>query len=250
MRALSNLADRLTLLRIVLTRRFIWPELSEVMQKRYYPVRDVRASAQPLSFAARLPRTDRPAPDFAAAIGPLAAFAPAGTPDWASEAAVSECLGELAFRLGAAKVIEVGCFTGTTSAHLALGLRAAGGGGRLWCVDGDQAFLDVARANLGRLGLADAVEFICSHSTDAALVSKLPAEADLIFLDTSHEYAETARELALFLPLLKRGGYLAMHDSIKFQGVRRCVNELATRFEVLTFATQYGNGLSLLWAKD
>ena len=250
MRALSNLADRLTFLRIVLTRRFIWPEISEILQKRYYPVRDVRANVQPLSLAARLPRTDRPAPDFAVAIGPLSAFAPPGAPEWASEVAVSEFLGTLAFHLGAARVIEVGCFTGTTSAHLALGLRTAGAGGRLWCVDGDQAFLDVARANLGRLGLADNVEFICSHSTDAAVVRKLPAEADLIFLDTSHEYAETARELALFLPLLKRGGYLAMHDSIKFQGVRRWVNELAARFEVLTFATEYGNGLSLLWAKE
>ena len=36
---------------------------------------------------------------------------------------------------------------------------------------------------------------------------------DIIFIDTSHEYAHTMQELNIFVPLLSKNGFLAFHDS-------------------------------------
>ncbi len=41
----------------------------------------------------------------------------------------------------------------------------------------------------------------------------LAPQADLIFLDTSHQYQHTVAELAVWLPLLKVGGTILFHDT-------------------------------------
>jgi cephalosporin hydroxylase len=41
----------------------------------------------------------------------------------------------------------------------------------------------------------------------------LPVRADLLFIDTSHEYAHTCQELAAWLPYVARGGSVVLHDT-------------------------------------
>jgi len=54
-----------------------------------------------------------------------------------------------------------------------------------------------------------------SSSWDPSLPEKMGVtEVDFLFIDTSHKAPETASELALWLPLLKVGGWAVFHDTL------------------------------------
>lgn len=59
---------------------------------------------------------------------------------------------------------------------------------------------------------ADDIEFGCQFR-DWALREELPNEIDILFIDTSHEFGHTRRELATWLPLLSRSGKAILHDT-------------------------------------
>jgi predicted O-methyltransferase YrrM len=240
----SNLGPRLRLLRTAFTRRFIWPDLTAMVKAHGFELREIRANVHPLRFAAPLFGAVGPGPDYARTLGPAEKFQLAGSHAWNSEPSVSEFLGDLAFLQRARVVVELGCYVGWTSAHLALGLKASGG--RLWCLDYDARFLAAAQNNLMERGLADQANFIKGMSLDPQVLAALPAKIDLLFIDTSHEYEDTIREIAAYEPRLAPGGMIALHDSLSQNGVRRAVLDVWDRFETLTFATEFGNGVTVL----
>lgn len=246
----SNLAQRFRLLRTALGRRFIWHDMTAMVKQHGFELRDVRGNIHPLKFARQFYEGLPVPPAFAQRIGPATEFALATTYAWNSEPSVSEFLGELAFYQRARTVVELGCYVGWTSAHLAAALEANGAHGRLWCVDFDARFLSAAQSNLARLGLAASVEFIHGMSDDAAVVAQLPAEIDLLFIDTSHEYEPTLNEIALYAPRLSRNGRIVLHDSISQNGVRRAVDTVGDGYQTHTFATEYGNGVTVLTPRD
>lgn len=247
MSIITNLEQRLRLLRTALTQRYIWRDLTTMVKTHGYELREIRANTQPLRFARQLGLTQSaPPPDFARHIGPPESFALAQVHAWNSEPSASEFLGEIAFLKRPQAIVELGCFVGWTSAHFALGLKAAGSSGRLWCIDYNANFLEAARANLGRLGLAGSVEFVQGFSLEPKVLSKLPAQIDLLFVDTSHEYKDTLEEIAAYLPRLAPDGLIVLHDSISQDGVRRAIFDRWHEFETLTFATEFGNGITVL----
>jgi len=245
MSLVSNLRPRLRLLRLALTRRYFWADLAAMVKSEGYEVREIRANVHPLRFASFLPKTVGPVPNFSG-LGPGDAFALAGTHAWNSEPSVSTFLGELAFRQRPQTVVELGCYVGWTSAHIALGLRAAGDQGRLWCVDTERRFLDAAAENLRQHDLIHRVSFVEGFSTDGQVLAALPSSIDLLFIDTSHEYRPTLAEIEIYLPRLAPGGLIALHDSISQDGVRRAIFDRWSEFETLTFATEAGNGVTVL----
>jgi len=248
MSLVSNLGQRLRLLRTTLTRRFIWHDLTAMVKSHGYELREIRANTHPFRFARQFVGHGdaTPPPDFAQRIGSPNQFELASSHAWNSEPSVSEFLGELAFYQRANNVVELGCYVGWTSAHIALGLQAAGNGGQLWCLDYDARFLDAARSNLTRLGLNGSVKFVKGLSLESATLAALPKTIDLLFIDTSHEYRDTLNEIAAYLPKLAPGGLIVLHDSISQDGVRRAVFDRWPDFETLTFATEFGNGLTVM----
>jgi predicted O-methyltransferase YrrM len=46
-----------------------------------------------------------------------------------------------------------------------------------------------------------------------AVAVDLPAEVDVLFIDTSHHYEHTLNELRLYVPRVKSGGVVLMHDT-------------------------------------
>jgi predicted O-methyltransferase YrrM len=219
------------------------------MANKDHRITDIRANANPLTFVEALVGNKIPIPNFAETLGMTNNFERLGTPKWSSESSVSEFLGELVFRLHARTVVELGCFIGWTSAHLALGLREAGMKGKLWCVDSEARFLEDARANLARLELDQLVTFLCGQSTDEALLANLPSVIDVVFIDTGHSYETTRKEIVTYAQRLNPGGCIILHDSIGFPGVRRAVAEVWDQFHSLTFATERSNGVTVLWSK-
>jgi predicted O-methyltransferase YrrM len=234
----DNLNPRLRMMRTAITRRFIYDDLIGMVRDYGVKYDDVRGNTGPLDFAQELFGTQLdPAPDFATAIQPWQTFTPCDAPAiFNSEPSVARFLGQLVFHRRMQIVIELGCFVGWTTAHLALGMKACGVSGRIVCVDYMQRYLDLMQANLRRHGLDASVTPLRGMSLDSAVLAALPPKADLIFLDTSHAYPDTLREVLAYAPLLAPRGCLVMHDSISLAGVRRSLEELPER----------GNGVTVL----
>ena len=243
-RLFRNLAVRLRLLRIACGRRYVYHDLARLLPPAAPEISDLRGDINPFALAREFPPSPGGLPDFAG-IGPAAAFTRPELPPWNSEPGVAEFLGELIIRRKMRLVVELGSFVGWTSAHLARALRH-NGAGRLHCVESVPDFIEVARANLARLGLIDWVEFLAGESLDASILARLPAAVDLVFLDTTHQYDATVKEIACYASRLTPQGCLVLHDSIRWGGVRRAVQEAAAAFRVFTFATEQGNGLTVL----
>ena len=49
---------------------------------------------------------------------------------------------------------------------------------------------------------------------------------DFAFIDASHSYEDVKADILAWLPKIKPGGFIAMHDFGLFEGVTRAVNEL------------------------
>ncbi len=244
----SNLAPRLRLLRTALTRRFIYADLVSAAREYGIDYLDVRGDTGPIDLACRIfgPALET-APDFARLIEPPEKFTPPGSPAlFNSEPSVARFLGQLAFHRRATRVIELGCFVGWTTAHLACAL-AARGAGQIHALDLDPGCLDTMQANLRRHHWDSAVTPVCGRSLDAAVLRVLPAQADVIFLDTSHAYPETRDEILAYIPRLAPGGCLVMHDSVSASGVRRSLLELPAHLRIHTFATERSNGVTVLF---
>lgn len=243
----ANLAARAGLLRTALTRRFIYDDL--VMMAKSYGVRydDVRADVHPLEFARlALPGPSHLAiPDWCSLDADAANFTPSEFPQqFNSEPSVSRFLAELAFRQSARTVIELGCFVGWTTAHLAHALRSAGGG-TVYAVDASRKYLDIMNANLRRHGLEHLASPVHGFSEDKEVLAVLPQQADLIFIDTGHNYPQTLREIHLYTPRLAPRGFIVLHDSMSAVGVRRSLLEVKG-FRKMTFGTECSNGVTVL----
>jgi predicted O-methyltransferase YrrM len=247
----DNIRPRLRLLRTALTRRFVYADVVVMAREYGLDYRDVSADTEPFGFVRSLSAGSQAAPpDFAALVGPVGSFTPPGAPPlFNSEPSVGRFLGQLVFFSRPKVVVELGCFAGWASAHMALALRAAGQGGRIFCVDYVQEYLDVTLANLRRLGLAELATPVRGLSLEPAVMGALPARIDVIFLDTSHAYPDTRDEILAYAPRLSPGGVLVLHDSVSASGVRRSVQEVANRFNVLTFATEQSNGVTVLQSR-
>ena len=245
---LSNLSERARLLRTALARRYIWTDLTQMVQAHGFHLRDVRSNTHPFEFVRALGGDVPPAPDFGR-IGSVKDFELANTFAWNSEPSVGKFLGELAFHTRARTVVELGCFVGWSSAHLAVGLHAAANGGRLWCVDSDERYLNAARRNLEKLSLGDGVTWVRGLSLEDHVLTALPESIDLLFIDTSHEYEPTLAELRTYAPRLAPGGCIAMHDTISQDGCRRALRDRWDDFASMTFATEFGNGVTVLRCK-
>jgi predicted O-methyltransferase YrrM len=245
----SNLRSRIRLLRNALSQRHVWSDIS-AMAREHGEYSDVAGDIDPLGFARVVFGNDGaliPAPpEFSQKLGSASSFTPPGAPEfYNSEPSVGRFLGQLVFHRKPAVVVELGCFVGWTSAHLAMALQA-NGNGKLYCVDCDQQHLDATVANLKRMGLDGMTKTLLGTSLEADILAALPSKIDVLFIDTSHMYQDTLDEIALYSSRIGETGCMVLHDSISFPGVRRAIAEMSGMFRILTFATESGNGVSVL----
>lgn len=104
--------------------------------------------------------------------------------------------------LDAKTVIELGTRTGVSTVAWLYGLEQTGG--HLWSVDIDK------RPDIGK---HDNWTFIQGDDCSETVFSRLPAQADIVFIDTSHEYQHTLTELSLYHWLVRPGGRIVLHDT-------------------------------------
>jgi len=153
--------------------------------------------------------------------------------------------GEILFNFAAAcprdgTIVEIGSWKGKSTTWLA---RGAGDdrGIRVFAVDPHEPYLADPladslrdfRANMERLGLTRIVTPIVARSQAAARSFDTPI--DVLFIDGDHEEAAVVSDLALWLPKLRVGGFLVMHDvrNRQWPGVSRELSRLLWRSSTL-----------------
>ena len=109
----------------------------------------------------------------------------------------------------APKIIELGTRTGNSTVAFLAAIDHLKGG-HLWSVDVDAprtppAWGDIEAWTFTR-GDDTAPEIVAWHQEHAAPV-------DLLFVDTSHTYKHTLDELRLWVPMVRPGGVVLMHDT-------------------------------------
>ena len=131
------------------------------------------------------------------------------------------------------RVIELGTRTGnSTLAFLAAAEQAAG---HVWSADISPCDRDPL--GMGPWAACPLWTFTCGDDLDHAVLAALPAQCDVLFVDTSHFYDHTVAELAAYMPRVVPGGTALFHDtnllvaepgrpaSAKYPPVRQALNE-------------------------
>lgn len=137
------------------------------------------------------------------------------------------------------RIVQCGHFAGYSTLLLGFLLRQMGHKSSLYSIDIDQAVTAYTAGWVKRAGLDEYVHLEVSDSAQP----ELPARAtryfggrtpQLVFIDSSHQYAHTIEELDLWYPPLPQGGLIALHDASRFAaafdstgqgGVFRAVSE-------------------------
>lgn len=169
--------------------------------------------------------------------------------DWVAEVEVSQFLGKLTFLLHPKNVVEIGCFVGVTSSHIAKALDILKGEYNLFCIDIDKRYLDITANNLKTLGLFYGFHPILGKSLDQNVLNTIPDNIDLIYIDSSHEYENTIQEIEIYSQRLTTSGCLVLHDSVQWPGVRNAVTKFGKIYDLMTFATSRGNGVTVMMRK-
>lgn len=130
------------------------------------------------------------------------------------ESQVSErelaCL--LSYAMKAKVIVEIGTFEGKTT-----GLLAKSSAGVVYSIDpcfkgrlGLSYGELIAKTHCRKLGLNN-VEFIKGYSHDVA--PKFAEMIDLLFIDADHSYESIKRDWHDWVPKVRHGGVVALHDS-------------------------------------
>lgn len=232
-------------------RRYIYGDIIKLARAHSVPFEGVCADIHPLEFARLLHCSPRrpAAPDWSALDADVNNFTPHGFPvTFNAEPSVSRFLGELAFCQRAKCVIELGCFVGWTTSHLAQAL-SSGSGGVVYAVDPSPECLNAMMENIKRHNLQEFVKPVRGLSSDATTLAGLPMQADIVFIDADHEYPQTLLEIQLYASRLSPRGIIVLHDSINAPGVRKSLLEVRG-FRKMTFGTERGNGVTVLLGKQ
>lgn len=105
-------------------------------------------------------------------------------------------------------VIDLGAGSGTT----ALAVLAVRPFAQITSVDIDQGALDWAEKAVGIYRDADWLGIRAKSWEAAVLRSRFSAPVDLLLVDASHEREDVERDLTAWLPLMRSGGLVWLHD--------------------------------------
>ncbi len=168
---------------------------------------------------------------------------------WYAETSRHQLIGEAAvpllsflhgFVLGnrASRIVQLGTHAGYSALLLGFMLRQIGAPHGLFTLDIDASMCAVATRWIQQAGLEDFVAVARGDSRDSRSIEAareyLGGAAELIILDSSHEYRSTLVELDLWYAALPAGGLLVIHDVSRFAqnfdvkgsgGVRRAFDE-------------------------
>ncbi len=129
---------------------------------------------------------------------------------------------DLVLELKATCVLELGVRGGESTIALLEGVHVSNGS----LLSIDISPCTEARAIIESYGLGSRWTFRQGDDLEAGLyMLHLIQMFDLIFIDTSHEYEHTVKEIQLFRNLLRSGGAMVFHDTATCPGVLKAIQE-------------------------
>ncbi|MDD4735470.1 MAG: class I SAM-dependent methyltransferase [Kiritimatiellae bacterium] len=164
-------------------------------------------------------------------------------------------------------VVEIGCFIGFSSLHIAQALKDQGFGRQIsidafdWDVDagcGMENRQIVAERYRKKAGLEDVLTYIKGYSTVVYpdLLPQIQGKIDLLFIDGDHSVDGVISDFNTYSPQVRRGGYIVLHDihpeMCGCDGPRGLIEMLKWRraiprhLELIELQTQDGFGVALL----
>jgi cephalosporin hydroxylase len=126
-------------------------------------------------------------------------------------------LQEIVWRTRPDVIVETGIAHGGSAVLFASLLQLLGGDGRVVAVDIDIRAHN--RAAIESHPLAGRITLIEGSSVDAAVAGRVRAAATgaqsvMVVLDSNHTHEHVRAELALYSPLVRKGGYLVVMDTV------------------------------------
>ena len=106
-------------------------------------------------------------------------------------------------------MLELGSRKGNCTLAFLAGAEESGG--HVWSCDIDDVTADPD--GMAPWAGCERWTFIRGDDMHPAVRAKLPAEVDVLFIDTSHEYEHTVRELEAYMPRVAPGGVALFHDT-------------------------------------
>jgi predicted O-methyltransferase YrrM len=107
------------------------------------------------------------------------------------------------------RVLELGARRGNSTLAFLAGCAESGGHVTSCDIDDVRRFPD----GIGPFGASPRWTFTRGDDMDQTVQSLLPAQVDVLFLDTSHEYEHTLAELRVYVPRVVPGGVALFHDT-------------------------------------
>jgi Methyltransferase domain len=137
-------------------------------------------------------------------------------------------------------VLELGVRGGNSTVALLAGLEERGG--TLWSVDIDPACAEVFAGHpQWRFVLAD------SRDESAVVGAGLPAEVDVLFIDTIHTFEQVRDELDLWGDRVRQGGVIFFHDTDPFPDIRRAISAWCRQRRIPYEFVGRSNGLGVAY---
>ena len=107
------------------------------------------------------------------------------------------------------RVLELGARRGNSTLAFLAGVTESGGHVHSCDIDDVRRFPD----GIGPFAASPRWTFTCGDDMDPSVQSLLPAQADIVFIDTSHEFEHTLEECRAFVPRVVPGGVALFHDT-------------------------------------
>lgn len=140
---------------------------------------------------------------------------------------------------GIQRIVQCGHYAGYSTLLLGFLLRQMGHKSSLYSIDIDDVVTAYTAGWVKRCGLEAFVHLEVSDSAQSDLPAKVTRHfggkaPQIVFIDSSHQYAHTMKELDLWYPALPQGGMMVLHDASRFAaafdstgqgGVFRAVSE-------------------------
>ena len=118
------------------------------------------------------------------------------------------------------RIVQLGHYAGFSALLLGFMSRKMGNKNALYSVDIDPEASAFAAQWVEKAGLAEYVKIVVDDSAAERNVARareyLGGAPQLVFIDSSHQYAHTVDELDLWYPRLEPGGFIVLHDVSAF----------------------------------
>ena len=161
-----------------------------------------------------------------------------------SEIDVARFLYSIVRHSRAKTIIEIGVFHGAGSLSLSQAVDE-NGGGELHLVDISKDFLqDVSKKIENKKWKIKIFQHHLKTNEENDVIN-FP-ETDVLFVDACHTYEAVKNDLRKYQPLVSKGGFLILHDTVFHQGPRRVALEMFENgFQGCSIATSQGAGITI-----